>query len=166
MSGLVAEWVFVVAADGVGQWTAGGFEVALHANVHGTYGVKLCGVDDGGADLVQQRLGLLGGFDVARAGAVATLTVDALREVTSEDGFCAGVVVTGRNRGVRVVAEHAVVPDFASERRVTAVEAGVECPLAAGLGVPGEREFDEGSASAAVKVGTDMVAGAHDEVDA
>ena len=161
LTGAVGERSAIVAADGVGQETDGGFQMALGADIHFAILGEAGGIDDGGADGGGLRIGLLDGAEVVATGAMAALAIDALGELSVEHGFDAG----GRVGGVGVVAEHTVGADFAPGGRVRCIEARVEGPGAAGLGIPGEGEFSEGAAGGAVEVGADVVAGAHDEID-
>ena len=103
---------------------------------------------------------------VTAAGTVAPLTIDAFRERSGIHGLGERLLVTRRNRGIRVVAEHAIVRDGAAEAVVIrTVVARVHRPVAALLGVPGQRQFDQRIAGGSMQVRARVIAGAHDVVD-
>ena len=77
LAGLVIEGAAIVAGEGVGQGEAGGFKVALHADLVAAVGGEARGVDDGLAKRGGGGTGA-GEFDVVQAGAVAALAVDAV----------------------------------------------------------------------------------------
>ena len=165
LAGLEVEGAAIVAGEGVGQGEAGGFEMALQADLFAALGGEAGGVDDGLAHGGGGGAGA-GEFDVAETGAVAALTVDAVGEGIEVDGFGEGLFVAGRNARVAVVAVHAVVGDRAAEAFVVgSVVAGIHGPVAALVGVPAEGELDEGVAGRTVEVGAGVMAGAEDEVD-
>src|ERR1041385_3627761 len=99
-------------------------------------------------------------------GAVAALAIDPFGQRIPIYGFGKRLSVARRNAGISVMAEHAVVADFAPEAIVIGpVVSGVHGPGAAFFGVPGERQFDEGVAGGAVEISARVIAGTHHVVD-
>src|SRR5438128_2418341 len=71
------------------------------------------------------------------------------------------VLMAGWNRGIGVVAEHAVVTDRPAAWRIALVETGIQCPTATLLGIPGQRKHDQRTARCAMKVRPHVVARTH-----
>ncbi len=164
-TGLVAKRRTVEAANGIGQWKAGGFQMALHTNFHTALRGKPLGVDDGCSYRLNLRVGQLRGAHMILARTMAALTIDAFRQSAFEDGLTSRIVVPCGDRGISVVTEHAVIADPPTSRWMAGVETGVECIHAAFFGIPGQRELDECISGCAMKIGPDVVARAHDVVD-
>jgi hypothetical protein len=57
------------------------------------------------------------------------------------------------------------IRDGGGRQRVIAILSGIHCPGATVFRIPGERKFYECPAFSAVKISSDMIAGAHDVID-
>ncbi len=103
---------------------------------------------------------------VPAAGTVAPLAIDAFGERSGIYGLGKGLFMSGRDCGIGVVAEHAVVGDGAAEVVVIrTVVAGVHGPVAALLGVPGQGQLDQRIGGGTVQIRARVIAGPHDVVD-
>src|SRR5579862_6982582 len=109
LAGNVREWRSVEPADGVRKILASGLEVALHTYLELPVGREALRVDDGGPNLIPCHSGGSEG-DVALAGPMTALAVDAFGNRIDGGHFRAGgMFKRGRNPGVSVVAEYALV---------------------------------------------------------
>ena len=150
----------------VRQQMAGGFEVALLADLHLAVVAEVDWIEDLAANLLQRSPWGLCRFDVGCAWAMATLAINTLRHGAAVHRICGEVTMRGwRNLRVPVVAEHALIRNGAARHRVVVVETGIHAPVAAVFGIPGERKFDQRSILLAMQIGPHMIARAHDLVD-
>src|SRR5262249_1814967 len=92
-----------------GKPSAGGFQMALHADFHPEFGTQARGIYDARADIFGGAAASLDDANVLAAGTVASLAVDPFGEVAAEDGIGAGGVVVRRNLRNPVMAEHAFI---------------------------------------------------------
>ena len=83
-------------------------------------------------------------LDMPTSRAMTPLAIDAFRKRPRINGFGERLLVSGRNSRIGVVAEHAIVGDRAAETvMVRPIVARVHRPVAALLGVPSQRQFDQ-----------------------
>ncbi len=163
---IVGERAAAVTLDGMRQGEAGGLQVALQADLHLTIAAQPRGIDDGGAHLVGGRSGGMRSAHMVAARTVAALAIDAFGESAGIERLTARFVVAGGNPRVGVVAEHALVSDGSRRQGIVAIAPGAHRPGAAVFRIPGEGKLDQGAAIGAVQVAADVVAGAHDVIDA
>src|SRR5690242_16720070 len=89
------------------------FQMALHAYLKLTIRRKMCGTQDRLPDLLERCSSLLRICDVLLARTMTAFTIDTLGHDPGEPGHrCKSIVRTGSLR-IRIVAEHAVIPDHA-----------------------------------------------------
>src|ERR1700691_4756234 len=96
---------------------------------------------------------------------MTALALDSLGQRQRVDRLGARIVMPGGDRGITVVAEHALVTDFSGGGRIAVVEARIQRPVAAVFGIPGERKFDQRVADIAMQITADMIARSHDVID-
>src|SRR6185437_8938134 len=161
---IIAKGLLVVVAYAVGKQRARGLQVTLLANLHLTLVAEMRGIENGCTNLLQRSLGFCS-FDVRCAGTVATLAIDTHRQRIVHR--FSGEIAMRRwwNLRIRVVAEHALVGNYAASHWGSIVEAGIHGELAAPLRVPCHRQFDERAVLFSVMVGAHMETRAHHVVD-
>ena len=166
LAGPVGEVPAAVAMHDVWQGSAGRLQMALEAHLPLSLDLKARGVGDRRCHGIGVGLGTSRGLDVRRSRTVATLAVDAVRDLAGEDGPPARPVASGGHIGVPVVAEHAVVGDHPLEAvMVRPVVPRAHSPDSAVLRVPSQRKLNQLSGRGHVYEASRMVARAHHEVD-
>src|SRR5215472_5387153 len=139
--------------------------MALEANFHCAIGAEARRIDDGLADFFERRSRCLRRCEMRRAWTVAALAINTFGNA-AENRFHYGLPAVRRDFRDAVVAEHALVGDGSTEGgMIRAVVARVHGPIAAVLGVPGERQFHERIAAGAVQIRAHVIARADHKVD-
>src|SRR6185369_10820624 len=100
----------------------------------------------------------LPGAHVLAPGAMTALAVDALRKVPHEDRRAVGGLVSGRNLGIPVMAEQALVGSQAPRRRMTGIESRIHPPISAPFRIPAERQFYQCPAGRTMQIRSRVVA--------
>ncbi len=98
-------------------------------------------------------------------GAVASLAINSLRQDARENRVRTSRLVRGRALRIPVVTEHAFVGNQAPGLGVMGIKARAHGPVSAALGIPAQWEFDQGSESCAMEVGSRVITSADDVVD-
>jgi hypothetical protein len=110
--------------------------------------------------------GSAGERDVLLTGSMAALAFDTFGQGLLKLRAGSSVVVPCGNLGVCVVAEHALVGNYASRTWIVRpVEARGHSPVAALLRIPSHGKLLQSIVAGEMKVGATVVAGAHDIVD-
>ena len=100
-------------------------------------------------------------------GTVAPRAIDALGKRAFIDGQGKRLVMAGGYRRIGVVAKHAIVGDGAAEVVVVrTVVARIHGPVAALFGIPAQRQLDQRVGRSPVEIGSRVISGTHDVVDA
>src|ERR1041385_973757 len=121
LSGPEREWAAAEAADRIGKRPAGGFQMALQANLELAVGAQLRGIYDAALT-----------FYMCFAGPMATLAIDAAGEPAV------------RFRWVSVVAEETGIGNYAAKIGVVrTIVSRAHRPLPAALGIPAQRKLDK-----------------------
>jgi hypothetical protein len=139
--------------------------MALHAYLHLALRREATGIDDGGADRFRFAPGICAAAMWRSPGPWQRWQSMPCGQTARVHGLAARFLMSRGNVGPGVVAGHAFVSDFARGERVIAIMTGIHGPEASVLRVPGERQLDQGPGGAAVNIGADMIAGAHDVID-
>ena len=133
LAGNVREGGTVEALEHRWDAAAGGFEVALHTHLHPSLGSQLCRIHDASA---------AGGPNMVASGAMASLAIDSLWKCSQVDRLTTRYLIGGRNVGISVMAEHALIGDKSACLRMLGVRPGNHAPFATFVRIPAEWQFN------------------------
>jgi len=153
------------ALDLRGKAAAGGLEMALHTDLHLPVRRKAGWIQNGRANRLFRRARRLRQLHVIGSRTMAALAINPFRQAIAKNEFAVGCFMCGDLR-IAIVAEHAVIADFAARVRRGGIVARIHGEMAALFRVPGEWQFDQRAARRAMQISAHPAARAHDVIDA
>src|SRR5262249_55675878 len=142
LAGPVGEHAAREANDRVRQTEAGGFQMALHAELELPFRTEPGRVYNIRRSFPGGRLSRLHGLDMRPPGPMASLAIDALGKGAAKGRCGATGVGAILDRRVAVVAKHALEGDLPAEVLVVgAIVAGIHCPVTALFRIPADRKL-------------------------
>ena len=153
------------ACNSLRQFCAGDLQMALLADIHLPLGRQLRRVHNSRANRLGLNTPARCQLYVAAARAMASLAVDAQRKLLRKPGFAPVAIGPGGQRGIGVVAEHAVVVDRAAEIGVPRLVVTRTHSPAALLGIPGDGKLGQLAGRGKVQIAAGVITGSNDIAD-